>query len=440
MIPALIPQPVHFTAMPGMFELNRQTVIAVSHDTRGIGELLRDRIKEGTGHAPELRGFSEGKAINLRIAPSLERLGSEGYRLEVTPDGVTIEAPKAAGVFYGVQTFLQLLPTGVYGKSSATSYTAPACTIEDYPRFSWRGGHLDVGRHFMPVDGVKKFIDLLSMHKMNVFHWHLTEDQGWRIEIKKYPKLTEIGSKRKDTMLVYSPAKWEGKPHEGFYTQNQIRDIVKYAQARFVTIVPEIEMPGHATAAIAAYPELGNHPEKQLEVGTRWGVLESVLNTDDTTIKFMQDVLTEVMDLFPGQFIHIGGDECPKTEWKASEKVQAKMKELGIKDEHAMQSWFIQQMDHFLTSHGRRLIGWSEILEGGLAQNAGLMVWLGDEGAMEAVGSGHDVVMAQTTHTYFDYYQSKDTVKEPHAIGGFLPLGEGLRLRAHPPRHDRRSS
>lgn len=418
---AIIPQPVHISELPGAFELTPKTVITVTQETKGIGEMLAARLKSGTGHAPSIQIFAEGKAIRLKIDPSLGRLGEEGYRLEVGPQEVTIQAQKPAGVFYGVQTLLQLFPASIFGKASG-NVSAPACVIEDYPRFRWRGAHLDVGRHFMPIDGVKKYIDLLAMHKMNTFHWHLTDDQGWRIEIKKYPKLTEVGSKRKDTMLVYSPAQYAGKPHEGFYTQEQIRDIVKYAQQRFVTIVPEIEMPGHATAAIAAYPELGNNPDKQLEVGTKWGVIETVFNTEDTTIKFLQDVLDEVMALFPGQFIHIGGDECPKTEWKASPRVQAKMKALGLKDEHAMQSWFIQQMDHYLTSKGRRLIGWSEILEGGLAPNAGLMVWLGDEGALEAVGSGHDVVMAQTTHTYFDYYPTKDTKNEPHGIGGFLPL------------------
>jgi hexosaminidase len=396
-------------------------VITVTHETKGIGEMLQARLKQGTGKTHSLTKFASGRAIRLKTDPSLSRLGNEGYRLEISAGEVTVQANKAAGVFYGVQTLLQLFPTSVFGKSKGP-ISAPNCVIEDYPRFSWRGGHLDVGRHFMPVEGVKKFIDLLALHKMNTFHWHLTEDQGWRIEIKKYPKLTEIGSKRKDTMLVYSPPKYAGKPHEGFYTQEQIRDIVEYAQNRFVNVVPEIEMPGHATAAIAAYPELGNNPDKQLEVSTKWGVIDTVLNVEDSTIRFMQDVLSEVIDLFPSQFIHIGGDECPKVEWKNSARVQAKMKALGLKDEHDMQSWFIQQMDNFLVSKGRRLIGWSEILEGGLAKNAGLMVWLGDEGALQAVGSGHDVVMAQTTHTYFDYYQSQNKANEPHAIGGFVPL------------------
>jgi hexosaminidase len=259
------------------------------------------------------------------------------------------------------------------------------------------------------------------MHKLNSFHWHLTDDQGWRIEIKKYPKLTEVGAWRKDSMLVYSPEKYTGEPHGGFYTQDDIREVVAYAAKNHINVVPEIEMPGHAQAAIAAYPELGNLGEP-LDVGVKWGVYENVFNVEDKTIQFLQDVLDEVMALFPGAFIHIGGDECPKKQWKDSPFAQAKMKKLGMPDEHALQSWFVGQMDDYIASKGRRLIGWSEILEGGLAPGAALMVWLGNEGAEQAVASGHDVVMAQTTHTYFDYYQVKDTSKEPHGIGGFLPI------------------
>ncbi|MEQ1932868.1 MAG: beta-N-acetylhexosaminidase [Fimbriimonadaceae bacterium] len=418
----ILPLPAHFTALSGSFRLDASTQIIVTPQTKQIGDQLQNRVRTATGLNLKLTTSGEGKRISLRIAPDLSRLGDEGYRLEVGEDGVIIQAPKAAGVFYGVQSLLQLFPPAIFaGSRSKADWSAQACLVEDYPRFKWRGGHLDVGRHFMPSNDVKRFIDLLAMHKMNTFHWHLTEDQGWRIEIKKYPKLTEIGSKRTNTMTNYSPATYTGKPHEGFYTQDQVREIVKYASDRFVTVVPEIEMPGHATAAIAAYPELGN-TGRQLPVATTWGVIESVLNTEPSTIKFMQDVLDEVIQLFPGQFIHIGGDECPKKEWKESKSAQDRMSTLGLKSEHELQSWFIRQMDQHLTSKGRRLIGWSEILEGGLAPGAGLRVWLGNEGAMEAVRSGHDVVMAQTTHTYLDFYQSRDTAQEPKAIGGFLPL------------------
>ncbi|MEQ1822683.1 MAG: beta-N-acetylhexosaminidase [Fimbriimonadaceae bacterium] len=418
----IIPMPVQYSALSGQFNLDSLTLILVSAETKGIGQQLQQRIETSTGLKLKVGTTGTGKAITLKLEPDLKRLGDEGYRLEVGPQGVSIRALKPAGVYYAVQSLLQLFPASIYaGTKMKADWTAPACSVEDYPRFKWRGGHLDVGRHFMPAPDVKRFIDGLAMHKMNTFHWHLTEDQGWRIEIKRYPKLTEVGSKRADTMLNYSPAQYEGKPHGGFYTQSEVRDIVKYAAERFVTIVPEIEMPGHATAAIAAYPELGNSG-KQIPVATTWGVVDTVLNTEPGTIKFMQNVLDEVIELFPGQFIHIGGDECPKKEWKESKATQDRMVALGLKTEHEMQSWFIRQMDQHLTSKGRRLIGWSEILEGGLAPGAGLMVWLGNEGAMEAVRSGHDVVMAQTTHTYFDFYQSRDTANEPKAIGGFLPL------------------
>jgi hexosaminidase len=301
-------------------------------------------------------------------------------------------------------------------------------SIEDAPRFPWRGAHLDAGRHFMPTGFVKKFIDLLALHKMNTFHWHLTDDQGWRIEIKKYPKLTTVGAWRTESVIgrqqaQRDPAQWkfDGEPHGGYYTQDDVREVVAYAKARHITIVPEIEMPGHAVAAIAAYPELGVTGES-IPVATHWGIYDDILNADPATIGFMQDVLTEVMDLFPGPYIHIGGDEAAKAKWKASSRIQARIKELGAGDENGLQSWFIRQMDDFLTARGRRLIGWDEILEGGLAANATVMSWRGTKGGIAAAQAGHDVVMAPNSHTYFDYYQSRDTAAEPIAIGGFLPL------------------
>jgi len=420
-MPALVPQPLSVKPQEGRFVLSAETSIVAGKAEAGVARTLQRYLQPATGFPLEIKGRGDKGAIHLRLSKGQ---GDEGYRLTVRGDRVDIEASTDAGLFYGVQTLRQLLPTPIYRQArvDGVEWTAPAVAIEDSPRFKWRGGMLDVGRHFMPKEFVMKFIDLLAMHKMNVFHWHLTEDQGWRIEIKKYPLLTAVGAWRKDDMLKYSPEVYSGKPHGGFYTQDDVREIVAYAKERFITVVPEIEMPGHSQAAIAAYPSLGNYPDKQLDVATKWGVMENVYNVDDSTISFLQDVLTEVMDLFPGAFIHIGGDECPKVQWKASEKVQAKMKSLGLKDEHAMQSWFIGQMDKFLAAKGRRLIGWSEILEGGLAEKAALMVWLGDEGALEAVSSGHDVVMAQTNHTYFDYYQSKNTKAEPWAIGGYLPL------------------
>ena len=280
---------------------------------------------------------------------------------------------------------------------------------------------LDVGRHFMPVAFVKKYIDLLAMHKMNKFHWHLTEDQGWRIEIKKYPKLTEVGSKRKETMKGhYTDNAYDATPYGGFYTQDEVRDIVKYAASKYIEVIPEIEMPGHALAAISAYPELGCGG-KTYEVGTRWGVYEDIFCPTEKTFTFLEDVLTEVMDLFPGQYIHIGGDEAPKTVWENSKFVQKLKKEKKLKDEHEVQSYFIKRIDKFVTSKGKKMIGWDEILEGGLSPNAIIMSWRGEEGGIAAAKAGHYAIMTPTSNVYLDYYQG-DPATEPLAIGGFLPL------------------
>jgi hexosaminidase len=299
--------------------------------------------------------------------------------------------------------------------------------IEDAPRFTWRGAHLDVSRHFMPKEFVKKYIDLLAQHKLNRFHWHLTEDQGWRIQILKYPRLTDVGSCREQTLVgphVADPAKrvFDGKRHCGFYTQDDVREIVAYASQRFITVVPEIEMPGHAQAAIAAYPQLGVRRDTTVGVMQVWGVSKFILNADDSTVEFMQDVLREVLTLFPGPYIHIGGDEADKDQWKASPEIQARIRQLGLKDEHELQSWFIRQMDTFLTKNGRRLVGWDEILEGGLAENATVMSWRGVQGGIDAAKANHDVIMTPGSHTYLDHYQSRNRAQEPLAIGGYLPI------------------
>lgn len=401
---AIVPQPASVTPGDGAFTITANTRIVSDAANRSTAKLLGEWIgaKAGT---------TEGD-ISLRLDPSLSRLGDEGYILEVTPQRVTIRAPKEAGVFYGSVSLRQLGSNG----------PIPATRIEDQPRFSWRGAHLDVCRHFMPKDFVLRYIDLLALHKLNTFHWHLTDDQGWRIEIKKYPKLTKVGAWRKETRLGHElhPRGFDKQPHGGFYTQDEIREVVAYAKARFITVVPEIEMPGHAQAAIAAYPELGV-TGKPLDVWTEWGINPNIFNPNDKTIHFLQDVLTEVLALFPSKFIHVGGDEAIKDEWRASEEVQARIKQLGLKDEHEMQSWFIEQMDAFLTSKGRRLIGWDEILEGGLAPGATVMSWRGIDGGIAAAKAGHDVVMAPGTHTYLDHYQSLDPF-EPLAIGDYLPI------------------
>ena len=407
---SIIPAPVTLIQQPGTFSFNENTVLVADKSLKKVADMAKTYFHLTDGAATK-------NAVILKVDKGL-KLGEEGYRLIVDTDTVEIQGKSPAGVFYGLQSLRQLMPTE--GWKGSKSFSVPAVIIEDQPRFGWRGAHLDVGRNFMPMEFIKRFIDNLALHKLNSFHWHLTEDQGWRIEIKKYPKLTSVGSKRSKTMLTYSPATYDEHPYGGFYTQEDAKEIVKYAAARFINVVPEIEMPGHSQAAIAAYPELGNTDAK-LEVATTWGVIRHVYNPEVKTIHFLQDVLDEIMAIFPSKFIHIGGDECPKDEWKASPRVQQLIKERGLKDEHEMQSWFVNQMDQYLASKGRRLIGWDEILEGGLAPGATVMSWRGEQGGIDAANAGHDVVMASNGGLYFDHYQG-DPKTEPHAIGGFLPL------------------
>jgi hexosaminidase len=406
----IIPAPVTLIQQAGTFSFNDQTVLVAGNGLKKVADMAKSYFHLTDGTATK-------NAVILKVDKNL-KLKDEGYRLIIDSDTIEIQGKSPAGVFYGLQSLRQLGPAE--GRNGAKSYSVPAVIIEDQPRFAWRGAMLDVGRNFMPMDAVKRFIDTLALHKMNSFHWHLTEDQGWRLEIKKYPKLTSVGSTRAKTMLNYSPAKYDEHIYGGFYTQEDAKAIVKYAADRFINVVPEIEMPGHSQAAIAAYPELGNLTEK-LDVAVNWGVNKHVFNPEAKTIRFLQDVLDEVMAIFPSKFIHIGGDECPKDEWKASPRVQALIKERGLKDEHEMQSWFVKQMDQYLAAKGRRLIGWDEILEGGLAPGATVMAWRGEAHGIEAANAGHDVVMSSTSALYFDYYQG-DPKTEPHAIGGNLPL------------------
>ena len=428
---SIVPLPESLTVRTGQFALNASTVIWADAATASVARQFAAWMAPATGLnlAVRVGGTPTGRAIVLRRDARLARLGPEGYELTVTPRQVTVRAREAAGVFYGLQTVRQLLPPEIFREARVDSvpWVMPAVHIVDRPRFVWRGAHLDVGRHFMPKEFVKKYIDLLALHKLNSFHWHLTEDQGWRIEILKYPRLTSVGAWRTQTILGRQPGgdsttwQYDGIRHGGFYTQDDVREIVAYARDRFVTVVPEIEMPGHALAAIAAYPELGVTGQPA-DVGMRWGVYANILNAEESTISFMQDVLTEVLALFPSRFIHIGGDEADKALWKTNARIQERIRELGVKDEHELQSWFIRRMDAFLASKGRRLIGWDEILEGGLAENATVMSWRGTKGGIDAARSGHDVVMAPTSHTYFDYFQSQNQAGEPLGVGPVLPL------------------
>jgi len=432
---AIIPLPTTIAPGAGEFVLTASTTIVTDPAVTAQGRQLADLLNAPTGFDLAVRGGGSPAAgfLALRIDKSLgTALGEEGYRLDATTKGVTIRAATPHGVFHWMQTRRQLLPADVYRQATVAGVTwrVPAVVIEDTPRFSWRGAHLDVSRHFMPKEFVKKYIDLLAIHKMNRFHWHLTDDQGWRLEIKKYPRLTDVGAWRSETLVGHevrdnSPdaaqRKYDGAKHGGFYTQDDVREIVAYAAARFVTVVPEIEMPGHSQEVVAAYPDLGSTNER-VQPRTRWGISPYLLNPTDLTVQFMQDVLAETMALFPGPWIHVGGDEAVKDQWKANAQIQARIKELGLKDESELQGWFIRQMDAFLTSHGRRLVGWDEILEGGLAPNATVMSWRGLGGALASARAQRDAVLTPTAWTYFDSYQTRDTANEPLAIGGFVPL------------------
>ena len=428
----LIPFPAQFNGGNGQFVVNTQTkIILTAKDAllKPIAQSLVNTLKTASKITLPIAAAAPPAAKNIIYIRTNKALGlgTEGYKLLVSADKVVLEAATPQGAFYGIQTILQLLPTAVFSPTPVENVTwsMPVCQIQDKPRFGHRGLMLDVSRHFMPAAFIKKYIDLLALHKMNIFHWHLTDDQGWRIEIKKYPKLTQIGSKRKETLVgQYAenyPQKFDGKESGGFYTQAEIKDIVKYAQSKYITIIPEIEMPGHASAALAAYPELGCEPTKRYEVATKWGVMTDVFCPTEQTFTFLQNVLTEVIPLFPGKYIHIGGDECPKDAWMQSAFCQELIKKQNLKDEHELQSYFIKRIEKFVNSKGKAIIGWDEILEGGVAPNATVMSWRGTQGGIEAAKQKHHVIMTPTTYYYLDYYQG-NPAKEPLAIGGYLPI------------------
>jgi hexosaminidase len=419
----LIPVPKQLTPAEGSFTIKKGTGIAIGDEAfRDVAAMLATQCQTVSGIVLPVK---TGKASSGIVFVMNSALGEEAYALNVTSKKIEVQAKTGKGAFYALQTLMQLMPAQIHGKDLlATALTIPNCTIADEPRFSYRGLMLDVGRHYYPVDHIKRFIDLMAMYKMNIFHWHLTEDQGWRIEIKKYPLLTKISSIRKEsTVGRYSDKKFDGKPYGGFYTQEEVKDIVAYAGKKFITVIPEIEMPGHSQAVLAAYPQLGANADRIYQVGTKWGVSEDVLFPREETFTFLENVLTEVMALFPGPYIHIGGDECPKAQWKESKFCQDLIKKEGLKDEHELQSYFIRRIDKFITSKGRKLLGWDEILEGGLSPNATVMSWRGTAGGVEAAKQGHDVVMSPNSFLYFDYYQDNPKT-EPIAIGGNLTLAK----------------
>lgn len=416
----LIPQPTNLIVSEGTFLLSNSTIIQTPADANSFEtKFLKDyllaqyglKLKSTVDYVKSPTMIS----LTLRI-PDTTDFDRESYTLDITKNKITIEAADNQGLFYGIQTLLQLLPV-----EKNKQLAIPCLRIWDKPKFKWRGMHLDVCRHFFPVSFVKKYIDYIAMYKMNTFHWHLTDDQGWRIEIKKYPKLTAIGAWRTGSMIGhYNDQKYDTVRYGGFYTQEEIKEIVAYAGERHITVVPEIEMPGHAQAALAAYPEL-SCTGGPFEVSRQWGILEDVFCPKEQTFEFLENVLTEVIALFPSQYIHIGGDECPKTRWKNCPHCQALMKEQGLKNEHELQSYFIRHMEQFVNSKGRKIIGWDEILEGGLAPNAAVMSWQGIDGGIAAASQQHDVVMTPASYCYFDQYQGNPAM-EPLAIGGNITV------------------
>jgi hexosaminidase len=402
----IIPQPAELKLQEsaGSFVITSKTpIILEGSGLENTARFLNDYLKQFYGFTlPVKKKATATPGIHLNF----ERLDypiAGAYSMQVSNKGIYIGGDNATGAFYGVQTLIQLLPV-----ASAQSLSIPSVSIKDYPRFQYRGLHLDVGRHFFPVEFIKKYIDYIALHKMNYFHWHLTEDQGWRIEIKKYPNLTKVGAYRDGTIIGHHPGTGNDSiRYGGFYTQKEVKDIVDYATKRYITIIPEIEMPGHSSAALTSYPWLGctGGPYK---VQQTWGVFNEVYCAgNDSVFTFLQDVLDEVIALFPSKYIHIGGDECPKESWKTCPKCQKRKADNNLKDEHELQSYFVQRMEKYINSKGRIMIGWDEILEGGLAPNALVMSWRGEKGGIEAANQSHDVIMTPGDYVYLDHSQTK---------------------------------
>ena len=423
--PNIIPKPLSQKINDGFFILDISTAIETYGEFKNVANYLNSFLTENYN----LKLPSNKSNNQIKFITDFTIKNDEGYHLKINKNNILISAKTSKGAFYAVQSLIQLLPI----KTDTKAIAIQCLVIEDEPQFKYRGMHLDVGRHFFSVDFIKKYINLMSILKMNTFHWHLTEDQGWRIEIKKYPKLQEIAAYRDETLIGHysdQPHQFDGKKYGGFYTQEEIKEIVKYASDRQITVIPEIEMPGHSQAAIAAYPELGC-TNKQVKVATKWGVFEEVYCPKESTFNFLEDVIDEVVTLFPGTYIHIGGDEAPKTNWKKCNHCQKIIKKEGLKDEHELQSYFITRMEKYINSKGKQIIGWDEILEGGLAPNATVMSWRGTKGAIQAAKEKHNVVLTPQSHCYFDHYQSTNE-NEPTAIGGFLPLEKVYRFNPIP--------
>jgi hexosaminidase len=430
----IIPQPVSIEPGMGSFTITTATkIVLAGTGTNKTASFLNSYLQKFYGFQLALIKSNNGQTNNTILLKEVKGTHNiqGGYSLAINNKNIVITGDNGAGVFYAIQSLIQLLPL-----EKTKALIVPQLTIIDSARFAYRGMHLDVGRHFLPVEFVKKYIDFIAMHKMNTFHWHLTEDQGWRIEIKKYPKLTSVGAFRNGTIIGRYPGTGnDGKREGGFYTQEQIKEVVKYAADRYITVIPEIELPGHSSAAIAAYPQLScfpeestKHPEKTAwngstegkQVQQAWGVFEDVFAPTEYTFHFLQDVLDEVMQLFPSTYIHIGGDECPKESWKRSAFCQQLIKDKGLKDEHGLQSYFIGRIEKYLNSKGRQIIGWDEILEGGLAPNATVMSWRGEQGGIDAAKQKHKVIMTPGGWVYFDHSQTKN--EDSVTIGGYTTV------------------
>ncbi len=433
----IVPLPNQITKLEGKpFVLSSNTTIVYpdnNPDIERIAGFLAGYIEEATGHKPETTTKQGENSIVLMS--QLNTDNNEAYTIKVSEQNIVVNGATPAGTFYGVQTLRKAIPARAEGMDVKFGNVE----ISDQPRFGYRGMHLDVSRHFFTADSVKRYIDLLAFHNMNRLHWHLTDDQGWRIEIAKYPRLTEVGAYRDETVVGYNESNtFDGKRYGGSYTIDEIKDIIKYAQDRFITIIPEIDLPGHMLAALASYPELGctGGPYK---TATMWGIFDDVLCVgNDSVLQFAYDVMDEVTELFPSEFVHIGGDECPKVRWEACPKCQARIRQLGLRDdsehtaEQKLQSWFMQQIEKHLAEKGRKVIGWDEILEGGIGPNATVMSWRGMDGGYAAIKQKHDAIMTPNSHLYFDYYQTQDTEDEPLAFNGYVPIEKVYSLNPVP--------
>lgn len=415
----LIPRPRSCAVGTGAFTLGPGTTVAAPPEAAGAAAQLRALLAPATGFALPPSGKDRDNVIVLSVDPGEDHLGDEGYRLRVTPEAVELRAARRTGLGHAVQTLRQLLPPEIFGTRVLPGHrwAIPCAEISDRPRFAWRGAHLDVARHYLPVEFLLRYVDLLALHKINVFHLHLTDDQGWRMEVRRYPLLTEVGAWRSTSMVGHpSQQRFDGVPHGGFYTQAELATVVAHAAGLGITVVPEIDMPGHCQAAIAAYPELGTRPDRRVGVATAWALPGEVLNVDDPTLAFFQNVLAEVIEVFPSRFVHLGGDECPMWRWRESPQATARMRALGLSGEAGLHGWFLRQMSGFLAHAGRRMMGWDEIVDAGLPPGAAVMCWREDAAAVAAARAGHDVVMAGRQHTYLDWAQSPDPA-EPVAFG-----------------------